>query len=368
MTKQFKLLELRFSNILYFGENNCIDFRKNTNNSNMELLEDGEYKSGIYLAILYCLYGDKIGETIYFPDNYSKKQNSNFMKMIVNKNKKEFECSLLFTSGVDTYFVRRKGLTDYTKMRSILYKMEDKKWIPLSDIYSSEEDVNTRVGRLVGSYKNFLVTSSYMEVNGSFNLFTDLNPKERCIYLSNILGYQKLDEYLPLIEKCINEILGEKYYLLISIKEKNAKIQIKLANKKNSKTFYNVEICSFSERIFINLAIKYAFMKLLPCIKPNLFILDLGSYSNSFDCSNIDLLKSLIKKMCDNDINVFLLTSNKKMKDEDNYKLNVDNEKGIRTINNVGQINYDGIYSDKLEYKPDRKIMYDSDDESDDEY
>jgi hypothetical protein len=344
MDKQFKILELRFSNIKCFCENNCIDFRKNINNNNIELIAPNSHgKTAIRMAILFCLYGKKVGQSFQISDGYSKKNDNNFKEMF-NKDGTEFNCSLLFTLDNETYLIRRIGNIDYTNVKAMLYKIKNgKREIIINPHYPSNRETNNYIEKLIGTYNNFIMIACINDY------FIDLTSIERYLYLVSVINHEKIKQYLLKIEKCANKLLSRCFNFNILMNENPEKgIKIKFLGNKLSKP-YNVMSCSRSEKLFMEIAIKFAFMKILPCIKSNLLILDFNYGVNSILYSQGDNLKKMFEYIQENGISVMILSSVKNIGSENNFMLNIKRDGYNSTINNVSGLNYNGIYSNKCE-------------------
>ena len=361
MSKEFKILELRFSNMKCFGEKNCIDFRKNVDNLNAVLVAKNSYgKTAISLSIIFCLYGKKIGQPFNIPHNFPKKRsNTDFVKYIINKDiidkdKTEFDCSLLFTVDNETYLIRRTSTLKYDNVKAMLYKINgDKRKLitdPLDSSNSSNKYTNTCIEKLVGSYENFLMISSCVH-DASAN-FVKLSAQQRYLYLLSMMNYKEINKYVSSIESFVNNLLDQCFNdkkLSFHVDLKTG-IEIGVVDKK--KGYYYHDILNFGDYGMwcSNIAIKYAFMKLLPCDKINLLLMDFDLREDSYFHSNYELFDGVFKKIKNNGIDIFLLTSCSKFKNNKNFVLGIERKDRDSSINNTGKIKHNRIYAKEVGY------------------
>lgn len=315
---QYKILELQFANFGPFRENNCIDFRKNVNNDIIEIIANNEYgKTTIVLALLFCLYGEKVDACI------------GSIKKIFNRKGKKFDCSLSASVGENMYFIKRTGTVEYSNVSVMFYSIINNDKTNITGIDNHETD--TRIERIFGSFNDFLMCSSYLynEFSGISTSFMKLTPHQRFNYLAKMEKPLGLPEYIPKIEKYVNNIVRKQFAHKIKIELVKDKINIYVINdyERDIKTLSN------TESMLLDLSIKYAFAKALPCIKPNIFIMDF-TYNSPSMCKGNIIFKDVIKYMNDNEVNVMLLGIDKKLKNDNNFVLNIN-----RNHNNESHIN-----------------------------
>ena len=170
----WKLIELKFSNMFSYGEDNIINFTKYNKYQIIGIVAPNHHgKSSILDIILYCLF-----ET-------SSRGNA---RNIMNKKKKEMTCSLLFNIGDDSYLIERsaqRGRTD-ARMHLLVNFVQiknDGKQESLND--ADKRITNNKIIELIGTYNDYL--TSYIctqDKNGNFINKTNLKKKE---YLYEIL-------------------------------------------------------------------------------------------------------------------------------------------------------------------------------------
>lgn len=171
------LLELCFSNMLSYGPDNVIDFRKYQRNQIIGILAPNRYgKSAILDIILFCLF-----------DKFSRDR----PQSIINMNSREMHCSLLFAVGHKNYFIERRG-----ELRGSSLKVdvdfecrEGSKSKSLNGLNRTE--TNQKIQQLIGDYQDYLTTCFCLQQPESN--FTDMTPLQKKRYLSEILHLNYFD-------------------------------------------------------------------------------------------------------------------------------------------------------------------------------
>ncbi|MEM0353995.1 MAG: metallophosphoesterase [Thermoplasmata archaeon] len=199
--RRWKILELRFSNMLSYGKNNIIDFRKYEPNRIIGIVAPNHYgKSAILDIILFCLF-----------DRFSR----GARRDILNKKKKKMYCSLLFSMGDQKYLIERIGLRNKnglsTKIDVNFYSIiTDKSG---KEVYTNlngldKNDTNRRIMELVGNYDDYLATCFSMQhsKNTNFGDMTQLQKKE---YLNYMLKLNVFEECYQLARDEFKKLSGE---------------------------------------------------------------------------------------------------------------------------------------------------------------
>ena len=355
MYNKFKPLELKFTYFKCFGDNNIIDFRKNIDNKNIEIIAPNSYgKTSIVEVILFCLYGNEICRNYMHPYEHNYEQiDYSSIDEFFNSDNDNFYCSLMFTVNDTNYRIVRTGTIKYTNIEIMLYKIENK---IEKLITNSLHNINYYINNLVGLYDDFLMNSLFDNLYPTKCMcFSKLSAKRRYLYLTHIINQINdlapvqgsgaifphivndikkfsqeelndiLNKYVSEIEFFVNDLLKIYSNMIISLKVKSNKIIFKVKNDM-SYNFYNVKKCSYIEKLFIDIIIKYAFMKIFSCIKTCLLIVDLtGIFSDLY----IENLKKFFRKIHNDGINVFVIGIDKKLHDDNNYSINI-----IKNINN----------------------------------
>ena len=201
---EWKILELRFSNMLSYGKDNIIPFEKFRSGENIGIIAPNHYgKSAILDIIIYCLYEK-------FTRSYHEGKMS---ECIVNKKETTIHCSLLISVGNITYLIERtgylekKGTEVSLKKKVHLYtvKIEDGKVVPQDVLTCKNKDMtNKKIIDLVGDYDDFLATCICLQHQDQtkHNSFLNMTSKCKNEYLTKILGLKNFSE-------CYDEIKNE---------------------------------------------------------------------------------------------------------------------------------------------------------------
>ena len=206
VTKPWKILKLKFSNLLSYGENNVIDFRKHQQNQIIGIIGQNNHgKSALIDIILFCLF-EKCGRE---RDN------------IFNINAVEMSCSLTIEMHGTVYKISRNGKIDSkTHIMTIIPKFSkittdaenNKSVISLNE--SLKRHTDKKIAKLFGTYKNFTNICIYLQqphVN-----FIDMTPCKKKEHLNEILNLNIFKNYHDNInKKC--KMLSAEY---LSLKHK----------------------------------------------------------------------------------------------------------------------------------------------------
>ena len=202
MYLQWELLDLEFSNMFAYGENNKLDFTKLPINEIIGLFAPNSHgKSSLIDIILFSFY-----------ENFSRNVYSvhrTIPSYIVNNNKKWFETKIRFKLGSDIYTIHKKG--------NVVGKFKSKTGKSISFVIneftkeSNESIINlTRkdrfetqkeVNNIIGSYDDFCLTTLFLQ-NRERN-FYEMKSTDRKEFLYNLLG---LDQF----EKMFNHFKNEE--------------------------------------------------------------------------------------------------------------------------------------------------------------
>lgn len=186
--QKWKILELRFSNILAYGKDNVIDFRNYDANKIIGIVAPNHYgKSAILDIILFCLF-----------DKFSRGDRRD----ILNKNEKSMYCSLLLAIGSQKYLIERigqrnkNGLT--VKIDVNFYQIRDTKSGEIREKLNGldKNGTNKKIGELIGDYYDYLTTCFSLQQCKTSN-FIDMTQLQKKEYLNEILK-------LNIFEDCYN--------------------------------------------------------------------------------------------------------------------------------------------------------------------
>lgn len=239
---QWEFLDLEFSNLFVYGENNKIDFTKLPINDIVGLFAPNSYgKSSFIDIILFSLY-----------DNFSRNavnKHRTIPSYIVNNNYNWFESKIRFKLGNDIYCIHKKG--------TLKGKAKSKTGKAISfDIYSFNKCDNlnniinlTRkdrfetleeISKIIGSYDDFCLTSLFLQ-NKEKN-FYEMSSSDRKSFLYNMFNLDKFETmydsykneektYKTLKDDIEGKIIGFDIDTILDNILKDKK-KIKLINKK----------------------------------------------------------------------------------------------------------------------------------------
>ncbi len=248
---QWEFLDLEFSNMFVYGENNKIDFTKLPLNDIVGLFAPNSFgKSSFIDIILFSLY-----------DNFSRNnlnKHRTIPSYIVNNNSKWFETKIRFKLGGDIYCIHKKG--------TLKGKKQSKTGKAISfDIYSfiktsDSRDISTvnltrkdrfetleEIYKIIGTYDDFCLTSLFLQ-NKEKN-FYELSSTDRKVFLYNMFNLDKFEKMFDIYknkEKTLKALKDdfESKILGIDIDEilDNIDIHKKIIKKNNKKINKYVDV------------------------------------------------------------------------------------------------------------------------------
>jgi DNA repair exonuclease SbcCD ATPase subunit len=189
---EWQLLDLEFSNLFSYGENNFIDFTKLQNNEITGLFAPNSYgKSTIIDILLLSLYED------FSRNVYSKHRT--IPSYIINNKYKTFELKLRFTIGGYLYVIHKKGKLQKKKDTKTgkrilfefnkLYRYEDDNEVDLTG--KDRFETLQVLKEIIGSYDEFCLTTLFLQSNEKN--FYDMKPQDRKNFLYNLLHLHKFE-------------------------------------------------------------------------------------------------------------------------------------------------------------------------------
>lgn len=189
---QWELLDLHFSNMFAYGENNIIDFTKLPFNEIVGLFAPNSHgKSSLIDIILLSLY-----------DNFSRNTDSRYRTIpsyIVNNNATTFEMIIRFKLGNDIYTIDKRGkvigkntsktgkridFTNYTFIKNCNGVNVN---LTRKDRFETQKEIDN----IIGSYSDFCLTTLFLQ-NREKN-FYDMSPMERKTFLYKLLCLDKFE-------------------------------------------------------------------------------------------------------------------------------------------------------------------------------
>lgn len=224
--------KLEFSNIMQYGENNVINFKKFYGVTG--IFAPNRYgKSTIIAALSYVLYG-----------KIDRKINQNHYHGVINERKQNCSAELLFTVSGCNYKIKRK--TERKKKKdgrlgasNELYLWEmDSQWNevkPLHDIVGKETD--KFVKNLIGDYEDFKLTA--LASQKDISRFINENSTERKKILSRFRELHVLND----LHKMSSNSLKESKTLLKDIKVIDWDQEIEDLSKEKDNLKKNIDHC-----------------------------------------------------------------------------------------------------------------------------
>lgn len=199
--QKWKILELQFSNMLSYGENNMIDFKKYEPNEIIGIVAPNHYgKSAILDILLFCLF-----------DKFSRGDRRD----ILNKNSNKMYCSLLFRIGSQKYFIERigqrskNGLTVKIDVNFyLIHEPEDgkEKWEKLNGV--DKNSTNDKIRELIGDYDDYLTTCFCLQQGKSTN-FIDMTQQQKKEYLNDILKLNVFEDCYKIAKDKFKELSAQ---------------------------------------------------------------------------------------------------------------------------------------------------------------
>ncbi len=240
----WSLIDIEFSNLFAYGENNKLDFTKLPMNDIVGLFAPNSHgKSSLIDIILFSLY-DNFSRNVY-------SKHRTIPSYIVNNKKKNFETKIRFKLGGDIYTVHKKGILkgknnsktgmaiSFVSYDLIKQTNEDVLFITRKDRFETQEEIN----KIIGSYDDFCLTTLFLQ-NKEKN-FYDMSSSDRKLFLYNMFNLDKFEKIYDIFKneektsKVKKEDNEDKIKLIDIdniIEEKDNRIKIK--KKLNKKLDY----------------------------------------------------------------------------------------------------------------------------------
>lgn len=173
----WEIIELKFSNILSYGEDNVIDFTNYKVNQVIGIIAPNHYgKSAIIDVILFCLF-----------DRFSRGKKGDIM----NKDKKKMYCSLCFSIGSKIYQIEKIGTRsqkDTVVVNTFFREINPETGDEEKNLTCSGKGATIKkICELVGDYDEYTITCICLQQMGKNN-FIDMGQSDRKAYLQKILN------------------------------------------------------------------------------------------------------------------------------------------------------------------------------------
>ena len=199
--QKWKILELRFSNMLSYGKDNIIDFKNYEPNKIIGIVAPNHFgKSAILDIILFCLF-----------DKFNRGERRD----ILNKNENHMYCSILLRVGSQQYLIERigqrnkNGLT--VKIDVNFYSIgsdENGKKIKEKLNGLDKNDTNKKIIELIGDYNDYLTTCFCLQQGKSSN-FIDMTQKDKKEYLNEILKLNVFEDCYNMAKDKLKKLTGQ---------------------------------------------------------------------------------------------------------------------------------------------------------------
>jgi len=199
--QKWNIMVLTFENMISYGKDNIIDFQKFESNQIIGITAPNHYgKSAILDIILFCLF-----------DRCSRGDRRD----ILNKNKDDMYCSLLFRIGCQKYLIerigKRRGLS--VKIDVNFYSIsEDKRGDEVRESLNGVNpcETNKKITDLIGDYDDYLLTCFCLQ-NGQSKKgsnFIDMTHLQKKEYLQDILKLNVFEDCHNVAKDTLKKMSG----------------------------------------------------------------------------------------------------------------------------------------------------------------
>lgn len=189
---QWEFLDLEFSNMFVYGENNKIDFTKLPINDIVGIFAPNSYgKSSFIDIILFSLY-DNFSRNVY-------NKHRTIPSYIVNNNCNWFETKIRFKLGNDIYCIHKKGVLKGKKQSKTgkaitfnIYNFIKTNEHGITDLTRKDRfETLEEIYKIIGSYDDFCLTSLFLQ-NKEQN-FYEMSSSNRKDFLYNMFNLDKFE-------------------------------------------------------------------------------------------------------------------------------------------------------------------------------
>jgi DNA repair exonuclease SbcCD ATPase subunit/DNA repair exonuclease SbcCD nuclease subunit len=196
---RWELIDLQFSNLFSYGENNYIDFSKFNDSSIVGVLAPNSYgKSSLIDIILFSLFG-----------RISRNQGHGITKDLINIEKNKFSTKLSFKIGSEIYTIDKEGRREKSGKIKItkeeFFKIKNGEKVILTE--ESRLKTDKILNEQIGDMQEFIFTN--IQLQNRDKSFKDLTNKERKEFLHNILNLDIFESILPTITVDTKNIKSE---------------------------------------------------------------------------------------------------------------------------------------------------------------
>ena len=230
---RWEILDLEFSNMFGYGENNFIDFSRFNDHTVVGLFANNGYgKSSLIDIILFTLFG-----------KISRFQGNGVSKDIINIQKTKFNSKIRFKIGSQVYIIEKEGKREQSGKIKIIkenfFKMEDENIINLVD--ESRIKTDKLIVKEIGTFEEFIFTN--IQLQNRDKSFKDMTMTERKEYLYKVFKLNFFEEIIKILSGTLKEISADVLLL-----KKSSSPEFKNQIKNEIEEFQNQEI-SLKEQI-----------------------------------------------------------------------------------------------------------------------
>ena len=202
----WEILELEFSNMFCYGDNNKFYFtHDDIDNKIIGIIAANHAgKSSILDIILYCLF-DKCSRGDKGDD-------------VMNKSKKTFSCSLKFRVNGTMYMIKKNGLKkSINKIAINLLEFNESKseWDLING--TGKNDTKDKIKKLVGEYNDFLSTSICLQDQGHKKNIVKMTANDKTSFFAHILGLDFIGDCRYVAGKKVTELKKNINNLTVTI-------------------------------------------------------------------------------------------------------------------------------------------------------
>ena len=205
---RWSFIDLHFSNMFGYGEDNYIDFSRFSDNSLIGLVAPNSFgKSSLIDIVLFTLFG-----------RISRNQSHGVPKDIINIEKDTFSTKLRFKIGSDIFILEKNGRREATGKIKILKEEFYKLINGEKKILTEESRIKTdkEVIKYIGTMDEFIFTN--IQLQSRTTSFKDMTNKEKKDFLFHILKLDLFENINKNITQYVKETKKEFDYLKKKIK------------------------------------------------------------------------------------------------------------------------------------------------------
>lgn len=236
---RWEILDLEFSNMFGYGENNFIDFSRFNDHTVIGLFANNGFgKSSLIDIILFALFG-----------KISRFQGNGISKDIINIQKTKFTCKLRFKIGSQTYIVEKEGRREKTGKIKIIkenfFKMEDENIINLVD--ESRIKTDKLIVKEIGTFEEFIFTN--IQLQNRDKSFKDMGNSERKDYLYKVFKLNMFEEVISNLSFTLKQINADILsYKKTSSSELKQQLNDEIKNLQENESNINDKINEFQNQ------------------------------------------------------------------------------------------------------------------------